>query len=395
LISLLLSALAVCLGIPVAILFAEVAAACTFSPRQSARQAGSRPRIGVLVPAHNESNGLIPTVEDLKSQLREGDRLLVIADNCTDDTADVAKAAGAEVLIRTNLEQIGKGYALDWGVRHLAADPPAIVMIVDADCRLARGAVDELAAACVASQRPAQALYLIAAPEQSPINYQVSEFAFLVKNKVRPLGLAAFNLPCQLMGTGMAFPWDVIRSARLASGSIVEDLKLGLELAEAGSPALFCPSAVVTSRFPWSAEGTKSQSKRWEGGHLSMIRTTAPRFLLSALRHANASLLLLTLDMLVPPLSLLVLLLLGMFGISAAAIAFGASASAFVISTLNILALALAIFLSWSVFGHEVLPSTAIFSVVKHVVTKLSLYAELMWRGGASQWTRTDRKKDQ
>ena len=98
-----------------------------------------------------------------------------------------------------------------------------------------------------------QALNLQIAPRtNSPIDFRVAEFAFRVKNWVRPLGLRALNLPCQLMGTGMAFPWAVIRSANLASGLAVEDLKLGLDLARAGHPPLFCPSAasIASSQRP-------------------------------------------------------------------------------------------------------------------------------------------------
>jgi cellulose synthase/poly-beta-1,6-N-acetylglucosamine synthase-like glycosyltransferase len=190
----------------------------------------------------------------------------VVADNCIDDTVDVARAAGADVIVRNDLKKIGKGYALDWGVQHLGADPPAIVIIFDADCRLARHAIAELAAACITTRRPAQALYLITESDQSSINYQVAEFAFLVKKRVRPLGLNALNLSCQMMGTGRAFPWETIRSTNLASRSIVEDLELGLKLAQAGHPLLFCLFAKVTSRFPWSSEGVRGQSKRWEGG---------------------------------------------------------------------------------------------------------------------------------
>ena len=108
--------------------------------------------------------------------------------------------------------------------------------------------------ACESTRRPVQALYLMTAPPGSAINHQVAEFAWRLKNHVRPLGLKALGLPCQLMGTGMAFPWGVIRSAELASGFIVEDLKLGLELAAGGHPPAFS-SAMVTSTFPSSAEG--------------------------------------------------------------------------------------------------------------------------------------------
>lgn len=392
--SLFLSALATALAIPVTILVIEVGAACIFGPRQNVERTVQRPRISILVPAHDESGGLLPTLEDLKAQLQCGDRLLVIADNCTDNTADIAKAAGADVLVRNNPTQVGKGYALDWGVQRLVGDPPAIVIVIDADCRVAPNAVDELAAACVATGRPVQALYLVTSPEQSPINYQLAEFAFLIKNKVRPLGLAALNLPCQLMGTGMAFPWEVIRSATLASGSIVEDLKLGLELAEAGCPPQFCPAAKVTSHFPWSLEGAHSQTKRWQSGQLSMIRMAAVRLLLSAILYGNMGLLTLTLDMLVPPLSLLVVFLVGMFCISLVALIFDATATALIISVGNILALALAVILSWIGFGRSVISAGAVLSIGRYIATKLALYGHLISRGSAMQWTRTDRKKN-
>ena len=91
--------------------------------------------------------GLLPTLADIKAQLRAGDRLLVVADNCTDDTAAVAAAAGAEVIARNDPEKIGKGYALEWGLQHLSADPPDIVIVIDADCRLSDNAIENLSTA--------------------------------------------------------------------------------------------------------------------------------------------------------------------------------------------------------------------------------------------------------
>ena len=272
--------LAILLAIPVAMLLLEIVAALTLPAQKIALHAKNtiRQRVAVLVPAHNESTGILLTLEDVKPQLQPGDRLLVVADNCVDDTAAVAAAAGAETIDRDEPTKKGKGYALDFGLKHLSLDPPQIVIVIDADCRVEEGAIDRLATACATTHRPVQALDLMIAPDDSPINYRVAEFAWRVKNWVRPLGLNALNLPCQLMGTGMAFPWEVIRSANLASGSIVEDLKLGLELTQAGSPPLFCPSACVKSHFPLSIEGAKSQRKRWEEGHISMILTTVTAF---------------------------------------------------------------------------------------------------------------------
>jgi cellulose synthase/poly-beta-1,6-N-acetylglucosamine synthase-like glycosyltransferase len=162
-----------------------------------------------------------------RAQLGPEDRVLVVADNCSDATAEIAAANGAEVVVRNDAERRGKGYALDFGVRHLERSPPEVVVVVDADCELHPGSVDRLARSCAETKRPAQALDLMRAPAGAGLKVRIAEFAWVVKNQVRPLGCRRLGLPCQLMGTGMAFPWDVLREAPLASGHIVEDLRLG------------------------------------------------------------------------------------------------------------------------------------------------------------------------
>ena len=270
LLSSMLLVLVVLAAIPVLIFFIEVIAAISLPqpPFPNAHTTCSRPRVAILIPAHDESPGICPTVENVKGQLRAGDRLLVVADNCTDDTAIVAASLGAEVAERVDPARLGKGYALDWGIKHLSADPPEVLIILDADCQFSDGSVDKLVGTCQGTDRPTQALNLMKPPPDLPENYQFAEFAWRVKNWVRPLGLRALHLPCHLTGTGMAFPWKIIRLADLASGEIVEDLKLGLELARAGYPPVFCPSASVVSYFPSSAEGARTQRERWEQGHL-------------------------------------------------------------------------------------------------------------------------------
>jgi hypothetical protein len=93
-------------------------------------------RVAVLIPAHNESVGIIPTIEDIKQQLRPGDRIVVLPIIALTTPPPIATSLGAEVSPRNDPTRIGKGYALGWGVDHLTADPPAIVIVIDADCRL-------------------------------------------------------------------------------------------------------------------------------------------------------------------------------------------------------------------------------------------------------------------
>ncbi|MCL2429132.1 MAG: glycosyltransferase family 2 protein [Alphaproteobacteria bacterium] len=381
------------LGVPIAVLFTEILAATLLSHRK--RSPGSRncprPTIAVLVPAHDEEAGIAHTLADIRTELDTGDTLLVVADNCSDSTAIVARAAGAQVAERQDRTRRGKGYALDFGMRCLSAAPPEVVIIVDADCRLAPGALDELARTAAATNRPVQALNLMTAPAPAAANLKAAQFAWRVKNWVRPLGLGALNLPCQLMGTGMAFTWPVLKSAALASGDIVEDLKLGLDLALAGHPPLFCPSAVVTSEFPPSVEAARRQRERWEHGHLLTSLVMAPRLIAAALRRGNLALLALALDLAVPPLALLGLMIVATLVVAGLLAAMGNFAALWAGLT-DLAVFVLTVVVAWTRFGRDVVPARTLASVAGFVWAKLPIYGRLLLRGPAAQWIRTDRK---
>jgi cellulose synthase/poly-beta-1,6-N-acetylglucosamine synthase-like glycosyltransferase len=341
----------------------------------------------------NESTGVLATLADIKHQLLPGDRLVVVADNCTDDTATLASNAGAEVIERHDLTRIGKGFALDFGIQHLRLNPPNIVMLLDADCRLAKDAINQLAATCAETGRPVQALYLMTQPEQSAINHRVAEFAWRLKNWIRPLGLNALGLPCQLMGTGMAVPWEIIGSVNLASGRIVEDLQLGLDLAKAGHFPIFCPAARVSSEFASSAKGAVTQRERWEHGHIGTILNMAPQLAWQALRQRNKDLLALALDLAVPPLSLLVMLVSGLLLLNWLLALFGFSAIALFISIGTFSVLLLTTILAWLKCGQSVLPPAAILSIAPYVIGKIGLYGRILVQRVEGRWIRTDRTK--
>lgn len=380
------------LSVLVTVLVLEVVLAAIFRHQESRVPPGpARPKAVAVVPAHNESRNLVPTLQDLKLQLKSTDRLIVVADNCSDDTAIVAAEMGAEVLTRNDPSKIGKGYALDRAIKALQSDPPDVVIFVDADCRVSEGTVDELVASCVRTSRPAQALNLMTAPASAEVNYQVAEFAWLVKNFVRPAGLLALGLPCQLMGTGMAFPWNVIRSADVASGEIVEDLKLGLDLARDGHAARFCPLARVTSTFPVSKDGGESQRERWEKGHIRIVTSSAPKLLLQALVRRNLDLLVLTLDLMVLPLSLLSFFLMTYLVVGLLIVIAGGSAVTLSIAVANAIGFGFAVFLSWIKFGKDVLPAASLSQVAVFVLRKLPLYHRIFAGQPTNRWIRTDR----
>jgi cellulose synthase/poly-beta-1,6-N-acetylglucosamine synthase-like glycosyltransferase len=191
----------------------------------------------------------------------------------------------------------------------------------------------------------------------------------------------------------MAFPWEVIRSANLATGAAVEDLKLGLDLARTGRSAVFCPDAVVNSSFPTSTKGTQSQRKRWEQGHLGMIAAYIPTLLYESVVKLDFRLLALLLDLAVPPLTLLGILEILIVAASALAVLCGFSPSPLFVSTAAVSAYLMALILSWCKFGRDSLPPSAIVSVVSYVVKKLPIYRQIVSHGRTSEWIRTDRAK--
>lgn len=351
---------------------------------------GPRPRVAVLVPAHNEAAGIAATLQAILGQLAAGDRLLVVADNCEDATATVAAAAGAEVIERSDPNRRGKGYALDYGIRHLAAQTPTVVVIVDADCLVTPGSIDQLTRLAMASQCPAQALYLMQAPPGSGIKTRIAEFAWLVKNQVRPLGSRRLGLPCQLMGTGMAFPWPLISGARLANSELVEDMKLGIDLALAGHPPVFCAEALVTSRFPDSAAAAVSQRTRWEHGHLGMIQAEAPRLFVRAVLRGNLKLFGLALDLAVPPLALLVALLLLVFAVSGGLFLAGSSLWPLLLACLALGSLSLALLLAWLAWGRRALAFGDLLSAPLYMLGKAPMYLKF-WTKRQKEWVRTGR----
>jgi cellulose synthase/poly-beta-1,6-N-acetylglucosamine synthase-like glycosyltransferase len=227
--------------------------------------------------------------------------------------------------------------------------------------------------------------------EGSLINHSFSEFTWIIKNRVRPLGLWCLGCSVQLMGTGMIFSWDDITSVSLASGHLVEDLELGLDLAAIGKGARFLPSAVVTSFFPTSVQGSETQRQRWVHGHLSMIIKIAPRGFLSAIVHGNLDYFVLLLDLIVPPLSLLGLLLASEFVLFSVVAGFGLSSIPMKISALSLAAFVVAVGLAWMKFGRQVFPIRQIGALVPAVLAKLSVYNKIFSGKSSTQWVRTER----
>jgi len=387
--SVLFAAISALALVPVLVLFTEVVCALTYR-RAAAKLAGERAPLVVIMPAHDEALIIGDTVRALTAQLRQSDRLLVVADNCGDDTAALASAAGAEVIVRHDPARRGKGYALDYGLRQLTSAPPRVVVFIDADCRITAGSLDALAAECEATGRPVQATYLIDPPPGAGVFTRIAAFALILKNQVRPLGTHRLGLPCHLMGTGMAFPWECIGTAPVATAHIVEDVQLGVALALAGTPPLYCPEAGVSSVFPQSRQGLREQRTRWEHGHLSTALRESPRLLARGLLRRDRGLIALGLDLCVPPLALLLLLIAALWLGSASLSLVSGAGLALLLSTAAVLLLAASVLLSWSRYGRRVVSLGELLCAGCYALRKIPLYVRFLL-ARQSDWVRSKR----
>lgn len=367
---------------------AEVGAGLLGS-RQPPRAAGNPGDTLVVVPAHDEAAIIGASLARLTPELPLGTRVLVVADNCEDNTAAIARGAGAEVIERRDHARVGKGFALAFARDHLAASPPRAVIVLDADCFTDGASMRRIAQLAATSGRPVQAVNLLQPDLAAAPMVQVSNFAFLLKNLVRQMGLARLAGRVHLTGTGMAFPWPIFAAAPLATEDIVEDLGLGLDMAASGVPPLFAPDAFVWSRAS-GAEGTLKQRTRWEGGFLSTSMRRAPSLMARALRRADPRLFWSGLSLMVPPLALLAVFNALALALAVPLVALGASPIP-ALAQVAVGGLAgAAVIVAWRFVGRPYLSPAAAARLPLYLLWKLPLYLGLLRRSPVG-WLRAGR----
>lgn len=372
-------------------------------PAPGAAPAGSGGRrFAVLVPAHDEASVIAASMRSYHELDHPRDRFAVhvVADNCTDDTAELVRAAGWTAHERHDAERPGKGHALNWLHDRLVADPERwgtfdAFVIVDADTEVDAGLLTAFDRAFADGAVAAQGYYAVADPDTSP-TVGLRYAAIACRHHLRPSGRAALGGSCGLYGNGMAFAADILATRRW-SGHLVEDAEFQLELLLDGVLVTYVPDAVVRAEMPVTAAAATTQNERWELGRLQLAKRFTGRLATRAVdgrppgRAAAADA---VADQLVPPLSALVAIDVCALASATLTAAVGRRRSDRAVAAMDALALA-AVVAHVLVALRLVRAPASVYRSLRRapqmVLWKLRLLSRVSRRPDSVTWTRTTR----
>jgi 1,2-diacylglycerol 3-beta-glucosyltransferase len=354
-------------------------------------------KFAVVIPAHNEQLSIAKTLKSLLAMQypKKFFDVVVIADNCTDDTAAIARRLGAHVYERTDNTERGKGYALRWGFGRLLAptNEYSALVVVDADSVVSRNFLEVMNYYVDCGAKAIQSSDQV---ESQPgvWSAETTRLGFALYNYVRPLGRKAFRLSAGLRGNGMCFAVETLHRYPWNAFSLNEDLEYGLFLLSNGVSVTFAPEAQVLATMPSDASNAETQRARWEKGRMPVIRKYAFRLLWSALRNLSFKPVDALIDLLTPP-------FVNLMGVASMLVGVNFLLWIFGIAPVGLICVGWSIVLVLGgvhVFGGLMAVDMdkgllkALVYVPRYAYWKLTLYSKLLWRGKTTEWIRTSRE---
>jgi hypothetical protein len=280
------------------------AAATARKPPEDGPLAGPAARLAVLIPAHDEERDIANVIASLNAQAYPRDRFVVavIADNCQDRTAEIARAAGAVVYERRDAQRPGKGHALVWGIERVREDHPDIqaITMLDADCEASSKYLEVMSRHIADGAAGAQARIRIGNPDESwSAALQAASFALM--SEVQARGRERLGLSSRPHGTGTTLTLDLLDRVPWDAFSPVEDAEYAARLIAAGERFDHAGGAVVTTRAATALREAGEQQRRWESGRWVLLSEWLPRHLGAGLRQRDGRRLVAALELIVPP----------------------------------------------------------------------------------------------
>ncbi len=350
--------------------------------------------IGVLIPAHNEENGIAHTIAGVVACDYPVNQfsIYVIADNCTDHTAQEARKAGAFVFERFDNLNRGKGQALDWFLKNFTEiylNTDAIT-IIDADVSPDRNYLREISASLSNPKTEVVQAFNSVSNYNAGWRPALSDAAFNIFCHLRMAGSVQLSGTAVLKGNGMAFRTELLKQYGWPCHSEVEDMEFTLRLLVDGITVNYNPDAVIRSEMVTSGKSASSQRSRWEGGRFMLVRKMTQPLLNLFVTTGNTRYLYAFAELATPPLSLLVML----FSI--------ASAGSLLLLKGGWLLLAASFWLilifyviSGQIQRHAPLSTWLYLAAAPlYILWKIPLYAGMMLKKKSSVWVRTTRESE-
>lgn len=226
-------------------------------------------RFALLVAAHNEEVVIGNLVESLKKQKYPKDMydIFVIADNCTDNTAKIAREYGANVYERFNKEQRGKGYALEWMFAKIFKMNKKYdaVAVFDADNLVSPNWITEINSKMTEGYKVVQGYIDSKNPNDSWIATSYS-VAFWSQNRMYQLARANVGLSNQIGGTGFAIDTNILKDFGWGATCLTEDLEFSCKLILNGEKVGWAHDAIIYDEKPLTLKQSWVQRKRWMQG---------------------------------------------------------------------------------------------------------------------------------
>lgn len=358
-------------------------------PDQSIKQL----RFDVVVPAHNEAAVIERTVASLRRLDWPVDRyrILVVADNCTDDTANLARAAGAKVLERHNTAQRGKGYALAYAFESSRRDGHAeAVVVIDADAEVSVNLLEAFAARIEKGAQAVQAHYGVLNPWAS-WRTRLITIAKASFHIVRSRARERLRVSCGIRGNGWCVTHRLLEQVPYAAFSLTEDLEYGIDLGLAGYRVHYADEAHSDAEMVSGEQIARKQRQRWEDGRFQLIRSRTGPLLAAAIRKRSSICLDLALDLLVLPLSYVALNVLAFMTVAGAVAWWRPQLIAWFWIALGCAgALVLYVLRGWQLSGIGAQGVLDLIRAPGFLVWKILL---LLRRRSSNEWVRTDRER--
>lgn len=230
-------------------------------------------KFAVLVPAHNEALLIEETVRSFSAS-RYPDGLCtiyVIADNCSDKTADIAAAAGARVLERRDDNLRGKPYALAWALDRIEPGSFDAVLIIDGDTAVDPDFLAAMAVHVKAGAHAVQGYFGVLNPNENWLT-RLGVIPAAIKFRLHFPGKIAAGLSCPLAGNGMCFSREVIERFGWNAFSLTENWEYYIMLTLRGYLVTAAPEAVIYSQVARSLKLGEPQRMRWMKGRMETLR---------------------------------------------------------------------------------------------------------------------------